>query len=260
MKSQPLDGISLWAIYPLALILILAATAGGYWYATSRKRKAPEESAGILGPITGATLGLLAFLMAFVLAFGVNVAQERRALVVADANAIRDSYLRAGYIDEPYRTQARGLLLEYLDLRVAALDPQKRAAALARSEQINQELWSVTETFVGAGNTSDVSALFVESVNNAIDVYHQRVNLALNIRTPPLIIIFTLIFTVLAMFLVGMQAGYAKGRRVVALVVMAIGLAAVLYLIVDLDRAQQGLIQVTQQPILHLQAEIRDLP
>ena len=43
--------------------------------------------------------GLLAFLLAFVVGFGFDVYGQRRALVLDEANAIRSTYLRAGYLD-----------------------------------------------------------------------------------------------------------------------------------------------------------------
>jgi hypothetical protein len=260
MLSQPLERLPLWAVYLVILALTAAAVAGGYWYVRARYRGEPPKSDGGLTAISGATLGLLAFLLAFVLGFGVNVTQERRALVVADANALRASYLRAGYIPEPYKTQARALLSEEVDLRVAAIDKQKIADALARTEQIHNELWKVTEDLVAAGNTSDVTALYVESVNEVISTYVQRANMAINIRTPPMIILATLIFTLLAVFLVGMQMGYAKGGNLIALFVLVVVLSAVLYLIFDLDRAQEGLLRVPQRLINDLQAQLPSLP
>jgi hypothetical protein len=210
VKSQPLEILPLWALYVVTLVLILAFLAGGYWYVRLKNRTKPPRSDAQLGAIAGATLGLLAFLMAFVLGFGVTVAQERRSLVVEDANAIRTSYLRAGYIGEPYGSQARGLLKEYVDLRVAVLDPDKTAAAIARTKEIHNELWAVTENLVEAGNTSDVTALFVESVNEVISVTTERLNMGLYVRTPPLILLFIYLITLVTAFLVGMQSAIRR--------------------------------------------------
>jgi hypothetical protein len=260
VKSLPFDSLPLWAVYLVTLILILAAMGGGYWYVKAKHRMTPPAPNAQLSAIAAATLGLLAFLMAFVLGFGVNVAQERRALVVADANAIRTSYLRAGYLDEPYRSEARSLLRESLDLRVAALDPAKVEAAVARTNEIYGQLWATTEDVVRAGNTSAVTALYVGSVNELMDQYAKRVNMGLYVRTPPLILLFLYLITLATAFLVGMQVGYGKSRSLIAPVLLAVVLSAVLYLIFDLDRAQQGLLQVPQQAIYDLQNQIGNMP
>jgi hypothetical protein len=260
MNTQPFDALPLWALYVITLLLIMAALAGGYWYVKARNKGAPPRSDAQLGAIAGATLGLLAFLMAFVLGFGVTYAGERRTLVVDDANAIRTTYLRAGYIDEPYSSQARALLKEYVDLRVALLHTDSKAAALARTKQIHDELWAVTEDLVKAGNTTDVTALFVESVNELISVTTERINMGLYVRTAPMILLFTYLITLVTAFLVGMQVGYSENVNWVALILLVVVLSAVLYLIFDLDRPQEGLLKVPQRAILDLQAQLRGLP
>ena len=71
----------------------------------------------------GAALALLGFLLAFVTSIAIGNFNQRRHLVVLEANAIRTTYLRAGYLTEPYGTQSRELLREYVSLRLEALDP-----------------------------------------------------------------------------------------------------------------------------------------
>jgi hypothetical protein len=95
--------------------------------------------------MAGASLALLAFLLAFVVSLGSGIATERRHRVMAEANAIGTTYLRADYLDEPYKTEARALLRVYCDLRLPALDPAPRAPAITRSEQIHDELWTAAE-------------------------------------------------------------------------------------------------------------------
>jgi hypothetical protein len=261
MTTQPFDAVPLWALYVITLVLIMAALGGGYWYVKARSKGAPHRSDAQLGAIAGATLGLLAFLMAFVLGFGVTYAGERRTLVVDDANAIRTAYLRAGYIDEPYSSQARTLLKEYVDLRVEFTRNEGNVAALlARTQEIHGELWTVTENLVEAGNTTDVTALFVESVNEMISVTTERINMGLYVRTAPLILLFTYLITLVTAFLVGMQIGYSENVNWVALILLVVVLSAVLYLIFDLDRPQEGLLKVPQQAILDLQSQRPGLP
>ncbi len=130
MPNQPLDAVPLWALYPLTVVVFLAALAGGFYFAKGRE-KTPSKSDRGVGAISGATLGLLAFLLAFVVGFGVNVWQERRVVVVSEANAIGTTYLRAGYLDEPFQTKSRHLLMEYADQRVSIYEEGDLEAAKA---------------------------------------------------------------------------------------------------------------------------------
>ena len=70
--------------------------------------------------------------------------------MIQEANAIGTTYLRSGYLDEPYRTELAGSVREYVDLRLAALDPAKLEMAITRSEQIHNELWKSAETIAGS--------------------------------------------------------------------------------------------------------------
>jgi uncharacterized membrane protein YsdA (DUF1294 family) len=58
------------------------------------------------------------------------------------------------------------------------------------------------------------------------------------------------------MFLVGMQSGYAENRDHIALVVLVLILSVVFFLIVDLDRSQEGLMRVPQQALFDLQRQL----
>jgi hypothetical protein len=58
------------------------------------------------------------------------------------------------------------------------------------------------------------------------------------------------------MFLVGVQTGYGEKRNYLALMVLVLILAVVFFLIVDLDRALDGLLRVPQQPMIDLQRQL----
>ena len=98
------------------------------------------------GAVVGGMLGLMAFLLAF--SIGIVIAQNngRRDMVVAEANAVGTAYLRASFLGEPDRTSTRDLLREYVEVRLAAAaDEALMESALSRSEGIHSELWSIVE-------------------------------------------------------------------------------------------------------------------
>ncbi len=86
--NQPFDNLPIWAVYVLTVLLLLAAVEAGYRYAKAKHRTAPGSDEG-LGAITGAALGMLAFVLAFVIGFGMNLNGDRRELVLNEANAIQ---------------------------------------------------------------------------------------------------------------------------------------------------------------------------
>jgi hypothetical protein len=259
MTGQPLDVIPMWALYFLTVLALLATMEIGYRLTRARQRKAPDKTDAGVGTMVGASLALLAFLLAFVVGFGATIFNERRQLVVNEANAIGTTYLRAGYLQEPYKTDSRDLLREYTDLRLTALDPAGRAAALTRAEQIHDELWTRAET-IAREDPWDTTSLYIASLNEVIDQHAERVALGLGIRVPPTVLLGLYIVALFTTFLVGVQTGYGEKRNYLAMVVMVLILSVVFFLIVDLDRAQEGFLQVPQQPLIDLQRQLNVSP
>ena len=242
-------------LYILTVLAMLATMEVGYRLTRARQRKAPDKADAGVGAMSGASLALLAFLLAFVVSLGSGIAAERRHLVMAEANAIGTTYLRAGYIDEPYKTEARDLLREYTDLRLAALDPAKLAAAITRSEEIHNELWASVEV-IAVENPLPTISLYISSVNEVIDRHAERVAIGVDIRIPPTVLLGGYVVALFTTLLVGVQSGYGEKRNYVALVVLVLILSVVFLLIVDLDRAQEGLLQVSQLPMFDLQRQL----
>jgi hypothetical protein len=60
--------------------------------------------------------------------------------------------------------------------------------------------------------------------------------------------------------MVGYNAGLDRKRSPILAIVLILSLGAVVWLVVDLDRPADGLIQTSQQPLIDLQETIEALP
>jgi hypothetical protein len=259
MTGQPLDSLPFWAIYLLTVLVLLAAMEAGYRFTKANQRKRTAEGETGIGTMVSATLPLLGFLLAFMVGFSANLSTERRYLVIKEANAIGTAYMRAGYLDEPYRTESQDLLREYVDMRLAFLDPDKRVDAFLRSEEIHSELWRRAEQ-VARESPLDTTSLYIRSVNEVIDVHTERIIHGIEIRIPSTVLLGLFIVGMFTVFLVGMQSGYAEKRNYLALIVMVMILSVVFFLIIDLDRSQEGLMRVPQQALFDLQRHLNAAP
>lgn len=259
LTGQPLDSIPMGILYILTVLAMLATMEGGYRLNKALKRRSPDKTDAGLGGIAAASLALLAFLLAFVVGYGGNINTERRHLVVEEANAIGTTNLRAGYLDEPYRTEARELLREYTDLRLAALDEGKLVDSITRSEEIHNELWASAEK-IAVESPTPMTSLYVSTLNDVIDLHAERVSAGLDIRVPPTILLGLYVVALFSMFLVGMQSGDGEKRNYLAHIVLVLILSVVFILIVDLDRSQEGMLQVSQQPLYDLQRQLNVSP
>jgi len=259
LNTQPLDYLPMWGIYFLTVVVLLLAIELGYRSGLVIQKYRPDKGEAGVGAMVGASLAFLGFMLALITSTAVDIYNQRRALVVEEANAIGTAYLRSEYLDEPFSTEARQLLHEYVDTRLAALDRNKLEAALVRSEEIQQELWSQVVTLAKSDPTP-TTALYISSLNDVIDIHSKRVNISLQVRVPPAILLGLHLVAILSLVLMGIQGSYSGKRNIIAMVVMVLILSMVFVLITDLERGQQGLLQVTHQPLIDLQHQLQIKP
>jgi len=255
MTQQPLDQVPILLFVILFVGLNLIAYEVGFRAGGWTKRHEPDADESATGLIVGAILGLMAFLLAIATGMAADRFDNRRGLVLEEANAIGTAYLRAGYLSEPASTDSQALLREYVPLRIATSDPDDLESAIEQSESIQAELWTIAED-VAREEGSDVVALYVESVNDVINLHETRLVAGLYARVPPTVLWLLIIGVILSLGLVGYNAGLARKRSPLIAVALAVSLGAVIWLVVDLDRPQDGLINVSQQPLIDLQERL----
>jgi hypothetical protein len=215
-------------------------------------------SAEIRSVLVAAILGLLAFILAFTFSMAATRYDARRQVVLEEANAVGTTYLRARLLPEPQRTEVARLLREYIDVRVRGVQEGKVAEAIARSEELQEALWS--EAVRAADNklaNPIMTGIFVQSLNEMIDLHAKRVTVGTRNRVPFVIWIVLFAFIFLGLTAVGYQSGLSGTRRSPAMPGIVLAFAVVLYLIADLDRGSEGFISVSQQALLDLQRSMQ---
>jgi len=209
--------------------------------------------------VVGASLALLGFLLAFVTSIAIGNFDQRRHLVISEANAIGTTYLRAGYLADPYGAETRELLREYVGLRLKALDPAARESAITQSEQIHDELWLIAEE-IAKGDPGPTIALYLSSLNQVIDVHTERLNAELGYRVPPVILLGLSVVAVMTMILIGVYDSYREKHNLIALIIVVSIVSVVFLMIMDMDRSNVGLLQVPQKALIDLQQKLNLTP
>jgi hypothetical protein len=209
--------------------------------------------------MVGASLAFLGFLLAFIIGMAVSLFNERLHLVIDEANDIGTTYLRAGYLQEPISSESRNLLREYVDQRLALIDPAQMDKAVARSEQIQAELWKRAE-ILAKENPTPVTSLYISALNEMIDIHTERLIIRFYVRIPQSVLVGVYLVALLTMILIGVQGSYTGKRNYLALFLMVLILSMVFLIIIDLDRPNQGLIRIPQKALIDLQRQIRSQP
>lgn len=254
-----MDGVPIFVLFALAALAVLATIEWGYRLGRAALRRSGDEKESPVSAITGTTLGLLAFILAFTFAIVSDRYDARKGLVREEANAIRTAFARSEFLPEADRGEAAKLLKEYVDARVAAVrshDLAQVRQALEDAERIQRRLWDVAVANARLDMNSDVAALYVESLNDVTNFHHLRVAVGLQARIPQAIWIVLLILVLLAMTGVGYQTGISGSVRTWSMLILALSFSIVIALIAELDRPNSRLITVPQQPLVDLRASM----
>ncbi len=260
MAKTLLDAIPLWLFFALSVLMALISVEIGLRLGDRRRRLAEHEQPGPVGTAAGALLGLLAFLVAFTFGLTATRYDMRRSLLLDEVNAIGTCYLRAGLLPEPHRAEVERLLREYVDLRVAvagtAAGPEALSELMARSEALQDALWSHAVALTRVDRSSPIDALFIAALNDMIDLHTKRVVVGLHYQIPPILWLTLAAVSVVAMVEVGFQFGLVGRRSVQANLALAMAFSVVILLIRDLDEPAEGWLQVSQRPMLELKQKL----
>jgi hypothetical protein len=258
--NQPLDLLPIWSVYLLTMAFLFLSAETGFRLGKLIQKRWPDQAEAGVGAVVGAALALLGFLLAFVTNIAVGNFNQRRQLIVVEANAIGTAYLRAGYLPEPYDGMSRELLREYVDMRLKALDRSATAMAIARSEEIHDELWLDAEEIVKKIDAGPTMALYLSALNQVIDLHSDRINAELGWRVPSIMMLGLYLVAFLTMVLIGVYDSYREKHNLLALIMVVIIVSVVFLVIVDLDRSNVGLLQTPQKALIDLQQRLNLAP
>ena len=251
--AEPLDLLPIWGVFLATVAVVLLAVEGGFRLGQYRRRRSEQEDRPPVGEMVAATLALLAFMLAFTFGLAASRFDVRRDLVIDEANAIGTTYLRAGLLPEPHRSDVRSLLREYVDVRLEAVQPGKLSRSIGRSEELHARLWAHAVAVGEKNPGSIVVGLFIASLNEVIDLHAKRLALGVRNRIPGTIWAALSFVAIIGTSVMGYHAGLAGSGRSLALLALVLAFSAVVTLIADLDRPQEGLLRVSQQTMIDLQ-------
>ena len=252
MMTEPLDVVPLWCFFLAATAIVMLAVEAGYRFGNLRHVHASDEKDGPVGAMVASILGLLAIMLAFTFHLAATRFDVPRQAVLAEANAIHTTYLRARLLPDPERSEIADLLRSDTEIRVQSVAEARIAEGIARSEGLHQQLWSRAVAAAEKDPRSIMTGLFLQSLNEVINLHSKRVFVGLRSRIPIGIWLSLFTLSVLGMASMGYQAGLSGTRRSPQMPILTLAFAGVLFLIVDLDRAHEGSLRVSQQPMIDL--------
>jgi hypothetical protein len=163
-----------------------------------------------LDPVNALQAGLLT-LSAFVLGLSFSQASARfdarRAIVIAEANAIGTAWLRADQLDLADSKRFRRTLTDATAAGLAVYQSPYDATLIeqstAQTKRDENQLWSIASSALHARGTIGLS-LLLQSVNNLIDILAQQ-RQALASHVPTAIVVLTLCLVTLGALSLGVR-------------------------------------------------------
>jgi hypothetical protein len=244
----------------LIFAVVLGTTLLGAFIG-NRLRRHAEALREPFGVLQAALLGLVALILAFGLTMAVGRYDARRAAVVDEADAIGTTYLRAQTLGEPVRTESLDALVRYTDaeIRLAEWVPGSDATeeAIAEGGELQRTLWGLADDALAESPTDSAPRLYVETLNEMIDMQTVRVS-GLQNRVPTAVLVIEIIGASIALGLLGLYLAILA-RGMLSVVLAAAFVSVVLLITFDLDRPTRGVVMVPSSPLVALRASM-ELP
>jgi hypothetical protein len=240
------------------LMVVMTVTAEiGFRLGRRWHPRTDDARRGHLASVMGSLLGLLALLLSFTFAMSANRYDTRRQMVMSEANALGTLYLQSSVLPDAPRKAFKQILRQYVAFRAQAAllrhdaSAKETAQAIAQAEGLQDQMLNVIKTSAELEPPAKSTDVMLRGLIEAVSVYRSRV-FALESRVPDSIIWLILAGSATAMGAVGLSGGLGNHRGVPARVILTILLCGTIYVVLDLDRPHEGLIKISQTPMLHL--------
>ena len=257
--TDMLWGIDEFLLFLAALAAFALAMEAGFRLGRRHRDRSDGYTTTHVSALQAALLGLLALLLGFTFAMAVSRFDTRKSLVVDEANAIGTTYLRAQLLPPPQRQELVTLLKAYVAARLAffdaGVDKARLDAAYAAASRIEGQLWASAIVLAEQDRRSVTAGLFIQSLNDVIDLNEKR-RVALENHVPDIVIYLLFAVSMVAVGFIAYGGGLAGQRRHGSTAIFALLIALVLATILDIDRPRRGLVQVVQDSMTRLKADL----
>jgi hypothetical protein len=248
----------LWIIAVLVVVMTIAAEFG---FRLGRKWHPRSDDARRvhLRSVLGSLLGLLALLLSFTFVMSANRYESRRQLVMSDANSLEGLYLLSSLLPEESRKPFKQSLRKYVNLRAQFahfghdFSAQEIADLSTEVERLHSQMWETAKESATANPPAKFAETILKGLIETLSIHRTRM-FGWESHVPDSVICLLLLGCVAGIGAVGLSGGLGNHRGLPARVIITLLLCATIYVVLDLDRPNEGLIHISQSPMLHLQS------
>jgi cellobiose-specific phosphotransferase system component IIC len=240
--------------------LMLIASEAGFRLGPRSGNHATKDTKSQHLTVEAGILGVLGLLLGFTMSMALSRFEIRKHLVLEEAQAIGAAYLFTQLLPVDEGKEIADLLRAYANVRIRGQDArdiyEQITAARQESSRLQEVFWRRAIAY-GQKEPNVVRAgLLLQSLKEVIQLDAARW-MAFQDHVPAMVIYAIAIVGLLAVMTVGYTFGLSGLRQPFSICMLSLAITLVLAIIVDVDRPREGLIRVSQQPLLDLQKQLR---
>ena len=222
---------------------ILAFLVIGRRIGLAMKAKDGKEPAA--GALDAAVYGLMGLLIAFTFSGAASRFEDRRHLIVEEANAIGTAYLRLDMLPAEAQAALKEKFRQYVDSRLKSYQKLPDIEAAKAEHQVSlalqAEIWTGAVVASKAAAPQPAAMLLLPALNQMIDITTTRI-VTMQIHPPSIVFVMLIVMALLSALLAGYSMANSKSRM--HMLVFAAILAITVYVILDLEYPRLGLIRI----------------
>jgi Protein of unknown function (DUF4239) len=215
---------------------------------TRRKFWSVEEgdTRGGVNSLLAALFGLWGFMLAFTFNQSGNRFETVRAMIVDEANLLRNAIIKADLFPDSARTAYRSDLHNYLEQRIVYYEDANNEAKFNKNREAISKtadaLWERTAKLSRNPSTTSPATSMILTLTNLFDIGIKR-DALLNAGIPGPIAIMLMALALAICFVGGFTTPAIKRKEWMVIAVFVLLAATILYITIDLARPMQGLIK-----------------
>ena len=222
-----------------------------------RRLGATKEDVGT-GAAEGVVFAVFGLVVAFTFSASASRFNERRQLIVDQANALGTVNLRLDALDADDRTVIRQKMLQWVqlaqNLSASAGDETARNAAIAQASQLQTDVWHLAAAAVEKKQQPALWAFVMSPINDWSDLSSTRQAMD-NLGAPPMVMPTLMMMSLVASLLAGFHMSRYSRQSLLHSIAFAGVIAFVIFVIFDLNHPRSGLIQLRSVDQSMAQAE-----
>ncbi|NLI26551.1 MAG: hypothetical protein GX413_04065 [Acetobacter sp.] len=258
VHNYPLTVIGLFMFAASILCLELGYQANIWVIKRRRKDPTLKRALGNGGRdyLLTAMLGLMALLLGFTFSLSLNRFESRRGLVVQEANALRTAWDDTQLLAEPNRTEVSTQLRLYIQDRLQWSTLYAGRENISETHRKQKELWKVVAAAVKTEPVESIGQSLLDATSHSFDIATSRLA-ARSATIPDRVLNVLFLYILLASLMLGEVSATYDGLHRLTTWLMLFLLTLAILIILDLDRASDGVITVSQQALMDLNEIMR---